>query len=113
MIQGFNFSGIAAQTILGAAVNSLVVLTVAGLVGLLLRKASAATRHFVWLAALTSLLWLPLFSWLPLWHTASWPMPQVQGTEWLTRELFPADTTTVGTPAVGPQRIRQPYPNQV
>jgi beta-lactamase regulating signal transducer with metallopeptidase domain len=58
-----------APILLDAALKSLLVLAVAGVAVVGMRRCSAAARHLVWFLAVTSLLALPLFSWaLPGWH---------------------------------------------
>ena len=55
--------------LLDAAVKGVVLLAVAGLLALAMRKASAAARQMVWLGALAALLALPLASAaLPGWQ---------------------------------------------
>ena len=50
--------------ILDVAVKGFVLIAVAGLITLLLRRASAAMRHLIWTLALVSLLLLPVLSFL-------------------------------------------------
>ncbi len=70
-----------AAAILDAALKSFVVLGVASALSLGLRRASAATRHLVWLLAVASLLVLPLLSasfssWQrPLWSVSTSAKP--------------------------------------
>lgn len=61
--------------ILDATIKGTVVLLLAGLVCLILRRDSAATRHLVWATAVMLLLAMPLLSlWLPQWRVLpNWP----------------------------------------
>ena len=64
-----NFAAFALDT----ALKSFVVLAVAAGLCLCWRRASAATRHWVWLVAVTSLLFLPLLSFpRPAWPGSLW-----------------------------------------
>ena len=59
----------ALSIVLDAAVKSVVILAAAGLAVLVMRRASAATRHCVWFVAMTSLLLLPALDvTLPGWR---------------------------------------------
>jgi beta-lactamase regulating signal transducer with metallopeptidase domain len=72
LLQVAGNSGVAAS-FLDAALKSFVVLAVAGVASLCLRRASAAARHLVWYLAIVSLLVMPLISpILPSWHRALW-----------------------------------------
>ena len=52
-----------------ALVKGVVLLAIAGLVALVLRRCSAATRHLMWTSALIGLLILPLLSLVaPTWR---------------------------------------------
>src|SRR5204863_7136688 len=56
------------------SVKSVLLLAGTGALLLLLRRASAAARHLVWLLTFGSLLCLPLLSAaLPGWHVRAWP----------------------------------------
>ena len=57
-----NLTSHALPLLLDAAVRSVLVLAIAGLVVLWLRRASAAARHWVWMTALASLMVLPVLS---------------------------------------------------
>src|SRR2546425_11969907 len=64
-------------TFIDAAVKSFVLLAIAGAVSLCWRRASAASRHLLWLLAVATLLCWPLLSFLtptvkkPLWSVAA------------------------------------------
>ena len=60
--------------LLDVTVKGGLLLAGAGAILLLLRRASAASRHLVWLLTFSSLLCLPLLSAaLPGWHLRAWP----------------------------------------
>ncbi len=73
----------AASFLLDMSLRSLVLFGVTGLLCLALRRASAASRHVLWLLTLVSLLCLPVFgvllpSWsVPILQAARLPMPKV------------------------------------
>ncbi len=63
----------AAGALLKAAGQSFLILITAFLLALLCRRSAAATRHFIWLAALVSLLLLPVAGALaPRWGGPAW-----------------------------------------
>src|SRR5204863_3549713 len=67
-----------AATLLDAALKSFVVLALAGGLCVFCRRASAATRHLVWLLAVACLPCLPLFSsMLPSWQRPLWSVTTV------------------------------------
>jgi beta-lactamase regulating signal transducer with metallopeptidase domain len=62
-----------APVLLNAAARSIVVLSLAASVTLMMRRASAAARHWVWLLGFAGLLALPVVSsTLPGWHVLPW-----------------------------------------
>jgi beta-lactamase regulating signal transducer with metallopeptidase domain len=62
------------QLLLDALIKSAVILSVAGLLAVSLRRASAASRHLAWSVAMASLLALPALSVaLPSWRIAALP----------------------------------------
>ena len=62
------FSG-STLLLIDSTIKSAVLLAVAGLVALMLRRDSAATRHLVWLVAIVAMLAVPVFSaMLPQWR---------------------------------------------
>ena len=62
-----------AGVLLDASVKSFILLLVAGVVCLCWRRASASTRHLVWLLAMAGLLCLPVVSrLLPVWQRPLW-----------------------------------------
>ena len=62
-------AGVALLALLDAAAKGVVLLAVAWVVALAMRRAPASARHLVWLAALGCALVLPVCSWaLPGWH---------------------------------------------
>jgi beta-lactamase regulating signal transducer with metallopeptidase domain len=66
--------------IVDAALQSFIILAVAGGVGLCLRRASAATRHWVWFLSVACLPLLPLFSsLLPAWQKPMWSLSAGSG----------------------------------
>ena len=68
--------GAALPLLMDSALKGVALLTLAGLLSLVLRKASAAARHLVWLIALGALLALPMLSaMLPGWRVLpSWTL---------------------------------------
>src|SRR5579872_4200622 len=69
--------------------KSTVVLGSAGVAVVSLRRASAAMRHLIWVAALGALLLLPALEMaVPVWHTAGWSGPSPSITH-------PADRQTI------------------
>ena len=70
----------AAALILDTALQSFVVLAVAGGVCLCLRRASAATRHLIWFLSVACLPWLLLLaSLLPAWQKPLWSVSAGSG----------------------------------
>ena len=64
--------------LLDAIAKATIILGVAGLTTVLLRRASAASRHLVWTAALLAALVLPVLSMaLPRWQMAVVTLPSV------------------------------------
>src|SRR5262249_29174315 len=62
------------QLLLDTFIKSAVILSAAGLMAAVLRRASAASRHLVWSVAVASLLALPILSvTLPSWRMAALP----------------------------------------
>ena len=62
-------AGVALLALLDAAAKGFVLLAVACVVALAMRRAPASARHLVWLAALACALVLPVLSWaLPQWR---------------------------------------------
>ena len=60
--------------LVSVTLKSLVLLALAGVAALVLRRASAAARHLVWRLALIGLLLLPVLSLtLPGWQAPLWP----------------------------------------
>ena len=83
------------------SVKSLALLAAAGLVRLLLRRASAASRHRVWLLAIGSLVSLPLLSaTLPEWPVRAWPYLAP-----VARVLSPEATRQPGLRRPAPSRV--------
>ena len=81
--------------LIALSVKSALILGIAAMTALVLRRAAAASRHLVWSLALASLLVLPLLSVaLPAWQ---WP---VFPDEFLAHESLSA-TTTPSTAAAG------------
>ncbi|HYT91569.1 MAG TPA: hypothetical protein VEL76_22845, partial [Gemmataceae bacterium] len=65
-----------APILLETAVKGTVILAIACVAALALRRASAAVRHLVWVSALVSLLALPVLSLVgPRWHVFSTEQP--------------------------------------
>ncbi len=63
----------AANPLLGVAGKSFLILGAALLLALLFRRAAAATRHFLWLGVLASLLLLPVVALVaPHWNSPKW-----------------------------------------
>ncbi len=66
------------QLLLEVTLKATFVLATVGLLGVLLRRASATTRHLVWSLALGALLVLPVLAWLlPVWRVPVLPAPNV------------------------------------
>src|SRR5262245_44784435 len=64
------------EHLLAASIKGAFVLFIATALCLLLRRASAASRHLVWSLALAGLVALPVLSFeLPAWHIPVLPMP--------------------------------------
>jgi len=62
-----------ATSLVDTSIKSILVMAMAGGLILACRRASAATRHSIWFAALAALLFLPIFSLLmPAWHKPLW-----------------------------------------
>ena len=79
----FEFAGLSVLEghIIAATIRGTVIVIVAAALCILLRRASAAVRHFVWFLALTALLALPLLSsGLPSWRVAVLPAPPADST---------------------------------
>jgi HEAT repeat protein len=65
---------VAVRYLVALLVKGVLLLSLAGLLAALLRRAAAATRHSVWFVAMTGLLVLPLLGrLLPNWHVGLWP----------------------------------------
>ncbi len=71
---GSAFAGMALLALLDAAAKAFVLLALAAVLTLVLRRASAAARHIVWISALACALVLPCGAWLlPQWRVLpSW-----------------------------------------
>ncbi len=68
--------------LVSAAAKSLLVLALAGMSAVVLRRASAAARHFVWRLAIVGLLLLPVLSCLPnVWQVAIMPRAAIATAE--------------------------------
>jgi len=97
---------------LALAVKGGLLVAAAGVLTLCLRRARAATRHFVWLTALCGVLLLPLLSHLPGSPAAHWVSWSVdQGAGWwnrivLTRDVAAAEAFPSAVPE--PQVARAP-----
>ena len=73
MITGFALLGAATPLLIDSALKGAVLLGVAGFAALALYRASAATRHLVWVFAVAALLALPVLSAsLPRWRVLPW-----------------------------------------
>lgn len=76
--------------------QSTLLLMVAGLIVLFLRRASAALRHLIWCSATMAVLLLPLGSWvLPNWRVAVLPIGSRQPVEAVTVETSISREATV------------------
>jgi beta-lactamase regulating signal transducer with metallopeptidase domain len=89
--------------LLDAAIKSLAVLALTVFITFTLRRASAASRHLVWLLGMASLLVLPILSaTLPAWHVLpAWAMPQALGVA--------ASTTDHAQSAIEPPSSPSPH----
>src|SRR5436853_7371426 len=89
-----------------AFVKSTVILLLAGLVTVCLRRAPASLRHLVWTLACGGVLVLPLASaFLPNWRVAGWPRLDVPVAFDLNEAppvSAPTGATVVRTPAPAP-----------
>lgn len=89
-----------------AFVKSTILLLVAALGTLLLRRSSAALRHLVWTLACAGVLVLPVASMLlPSWRVAGWPSleaPVAFNVEQIAGEPLDAPTSMVGGPVMAP-----------
>ncbi len=98
-----------AALLLDALLKSFVVLALAGGLGLLWRRASAAARHLIWFAAVASLPFLPLLSSvLPSWNRPLWSVSTslVSGNQIsLTLELAPSAGPATPGPEAGPMSV--------
>lgn len=94
-----------------AALKSTVVLTIAGLTALLLRRRSAAARHLVWTGAAAAIVALPLLALaLPALHLPGLPLPLDTGLRFQTTVTASgaADSATEAARAVGAARGAAP-----
>lgn len=77
-LSGANGNGALLATLAGLAWKSALILSGAGLVALMLRRAAASTRHLVWAAAMVGLLFLPVLAGvLPRQTWAVLPQPEM------------------------------------
>jgi hypothetical protein len=91
--------------LLDASVKGVIVLTVAGVLSVALRRASAAARHLVWSLALVSLIGLPTLSAvLPSWQVPILPR-QVSQTVQEGRSGILPDTRHETVPTCSPQAV--------
>ena len=100
-------------------IKSSVLLAVFGLLTVLLRRASASTRHLVWTVGVVCVVILPLFaSGLPQWQVAGWPSsPFMQTTAQAESTTTPPMPNTpsevrpsVSLSTLGESENLQPYP---
>lgn len=77
--------GLASGILLSTTLKSALLLGLAGLLALPLKRAAASTRHYLWSSALTGVLCLPVVSFLPAWPTPTWAAPVTQGVERLNQ----------------------------
>jgi beta-lactamase regulating signal transducer with metallopeptidase domain len=77
--------GLASGILLSTTLKSALLLALAGGLALTLKRAAAATRHYLWFAALTGVLCLPVVSFLPAWQPPIWAAPVSQGVERLNQ----------------------------
>ena len=83
------------EVLLDATVKGIIILAVAGVLSLTFRRASAATRHLIWLLAVVSLVALPVLSVM----TPQWRIP-----------ILPEWVTTVGQPEAEPPATEEEKP---
>ena len=88
----------ALAVLVDAGVKGIVLLALAGLVALAMRRASAAARHLVWTLALCGLLLLPVLSLV----VPKWQLPILPGPATPVERALPASREPV-TPAVKPE----------
>jgi beta-lactamase regulating signal transducer with metallopeptidase domain len=95
-----------AALLFDALLKSFVVLSLAGGLGLIWRRASAAARHLIWFLAVASLPFLPLLSSvLPSWNKPLWSVSTglVSGNQVsLALELTPSAEPATPRPEAGP-----------
>ncbi|WP_457653891.1 M56 family metallopeptidase [Rhodocaloribacter sp.] len=95
--------GAALRLLLDLTLKGVVVLALAGLLAALLRRASAAVRHWIWFVAMGSLLCLPVLTlMLPSWHVSLLPLPSFAQTVQPSRPF--------SSPALAPSPAALPAP---
>src|SRR5438045_5313272 len=98
----------AAPAMLGSAAGSVVLLGLAGLAALAMRRASAAARHAVWLLGFVCVLLLPVLSAaLPGWHVlprqrATGPAAPPAGISRVPAAALPNAQPSAPTPPIDP-----------
>src|SRR5438045_1756056 len=110
-------SGAALLPVIDAIAKATIVFAAAGLLSVVLRRASAAARHLIWTLALLSALILPVFSFaLPKWEVG---LVKVAGSQLSSSYQLPAassqrpaprlksDAASVGIPARQPATDEQ------
>lgn len=91
------------------ALKGIFLLSIAGLLTALLRRASAATRHWVWTVALVAIILLPALSFmLPRWQVALLPAEPVA----IMHEAAPLMSVVEATPVDVSQAVSTPLPSQ-
>ena len=95
--------GAALRLLLDLTLKGVVVLATAGLLAALLRRASAAVRHWIWFVAMGSLLCLPVLTlMLPSWHVSLFPLPSFAQTV--------PPSQPFSSPALAPSPVALPAP---
>ncbi|WP_456425307.1 M56 family metallopeptidase [Rhodocaloribacter sp.] len=93
--------GAVVRLLLDLTLKGMVVLALAGLLTGLLRRASAAVRHWIWFVAMGSLLCLPVLTlMLPSWHVSLFPLPS------FAQSVSPAPPSS--SPALAPSPVPLP-----
>lgn len=93
------------QLLLELSIKAILIISIAGLLCVLLRNASAALRHTVWSLALIGLLLLPILTFIvPAWRLAILPATQVEEAAPIQAIVLPQDES-LPLPAFAPNPV--------